>query len=443
MKYCILIFIQIFLLFFRSDAQHLSVDLPLAVPSLGAAHSWQQSVDLTAFQMKDFVAVSILMEGEYLNQDAVRCTVEDAQNEQEIPPFSEDAQEGRYVSELIYIPVEAAARLVFHFEIEQGISLSGIKGRIHIFSPTGDASAQIRPAEAPVLQNSNTCDCPQPGFVHRNAWGAAFGLTNDIYLPPAVYTTVTHLIVHHSAGTNSSSNWPGVVASIFDFHVNTNGWSDVGYNWLIDPNGILYEGRGGGENVRGAHMCGYNNNTMGVCVLGNFVNIPPPASALETLTRLLAWKCCKEGIEPGGSGPIVSYSGYMQHISGHQDGCAPNYTECPGGLLYEQLDDLRLFTSDWIQNGCSNMVGVPIPEQEATWSVSPNPVSDQIFIQFSETSYEGRISILDALGRPATDQIVVHGASDIHIPAGHWHPGMYWVVCESSTSLRTLRFIKL
>ncbi|MBK8668457.1 MAG: N-acetylmuramoyl-L-alanine amidase [Saprospiraceae bacterium] len=74
-----------------------------------------------------------------------------------------------------------------------------------------------------------------------------------------------------------------MVASIFDFHVNTNGWQDIGYNWLIDPNGVLYEGRGGGENVRGAHMCGYNNNTLGVCVMGNFVSLIPSDTAIISL----------------------------------------------------------------------------------------------------------------------------------------------------------------
>lgn len=198
------------------------------------------------------------------------------------------------------------------------------------------------------------CPCTMPTYVPRNVWGAAYQLSNDIYRPPATITDVTHLIVHHSATANTSNNWPGVVASIFNYHANTNQWQDIGYNWLIDPEGNLYQGRGGGDDVRGAHMCGYNDNTMGICMLGTFTNVDPDPRALATLDSLLAYKSCQKNFNPTTSAAIVSYPGTMFRISGHRDGCAPNYTECPGNRLHTFLPAIRQNTAQFIEDQCTS-----------------------------------------------------------------------------------------
>ena len=91
-------------------------------------------------------------------------------------------------------------------------------------------------------------------------------------------------------------------------------------------------------------MCGYNNNTLGVCLLGNFEIVSPTSSMLAKLKELLAYKACKESISADGDSDIVSYPGHMHHISGHKDGCSPNYTSCPGIKLYTKLDSMRLET---------------------------------------------------------------------------------------------------
>ncbi|MBK6566153.1 MAG: N-acetylmuramoyl-L-alanine amidase [Saprospiraceae bacterium] len=204
-----------------------------------------------------------------------------------------------------------------------------------------------------VVTNPVTCECPLPSYIPRTVWGNSFGLTEDIYVPPAVLTEVTHLIVHHSASSNQSNDWPAVVASFFDYHVNTNGWQDIGYNWLIDPLGNLYKGRGGGEDVRGAHMCGYNNNTMGICVIGTFTSVMPAQEALATLEQLLSYKACQKSFDVQGRADIVSHPGNMFRISGHRDGCAPNYTECPGTQLHAFLPIMREGCSSYILDSCS------------------------------------------------------------------------------------------
>jgi len=122
---------------------------------------------------------------------------------------------------------------------------------LHFYNP-GHTPERNETAELRALED---CNCPQPDFQDRDDWCPA-GNCPEITNP--VFTEVTHLIVHHSAGVNTSSDWAATVRGIWDYHVNSNGWDDVGYNWLVDPNGVLYEGRG--DDVRGAHFCG--NNTV-------------------------------------------------------------------------------------------------------------------------------------------------------------------------------------
>lgn len=441
MKNFIFYFVQFFVLINSVLAQHVSSDVMLDIPLLNTGR-WEQTIDFQSFTVKDFIAISIVLDGEEMSNSAVRCSIHTVRGWQEVPAFGEDAPDHRYVSELTFLPVEAAGTIVFHFEVAPGISMSDLKGRVHIFSPTGAISSLAQPEEIAESADGSSCECSKPAFIPRSSWGIANGLNGNIYIPPAVYTNVSHLIVHHSAGTNSSNNWPGVVDAVFDYHVNTNGWSDIGYNWLIDPNGVLYEGRGGGDNVRGSHMCGYNNNTMGVCLLGNFVNVAPSTVALETLTHLLAWKCCKEDISPGGNGPITSYAGYMQHISGHRDGCAPNYTECPGGLLYTQLGNLRLSTETFIQNGCNNVTGTFQPVQHTTLTATPNPARDRVRLQWEPAAAPAQLRLSDALGHTVGTYSVDNNASEVWIPVYQLPPGLYWVTGEGNGPRISTRFIK-
>jgi hypothetical protein len=180
------------------------------------------------------------------------------------------------------------------------------------------------------LSNLTNCFCDTLVYKSREMWNAP---DNS---PTYRYADVTHLIVHHAAGTNTSNNWASVVLSIWDFHVNTNGFADIAYNWLIDPDGVLYEGRGGGNNVVGAHFCGKNTNTMGVCMLGNLSTAEPTEAALKTLRKILFFKSCDSKINPVAVG---NHAGtVINNISGHKDGCA---TECPGNFMYPKLNELR------------------------------------------------------------------------------------------------------
>lgn len=193
------------------------------------------------------------------------------------------------------------------------------------------------------------CNCPKPPICDRSCW-----CPNNDCDPLVVPTPTvpTHLIVHHSAGSNTSSNFGAVVAYYWDLHVNTNGWDDIGYNWLIDPNGVVYEGRGSGN--MGAHFSCLNSGTLGFCLIGNYQNSPVPAAGLQALGEILLYEACANNIDPSDSSLHQSSQLNLRHISGHRDansatvGC-PNGTACPGQLMYNKLDSLALALS---QNTC-------------------------------------------------------------------------------------------
>jgi hypothetical protein len=189
------------------------------------------------------------------------------------------------------------------------------------------------------MSEANQTKYPKPPVVTRIEWGCPDGqITTHGSLG---YTTVTHLIVHHTAmGVEApDSDWPALVRSIWNFHVLERGWADIGYNYLIDPNGVIYEGRSGGDNVIGAHFSGVNAGTMAVALLGDFTNAEPTAEALNRLNEILAWKCDQCCLDPEGRSLHEASQLILNTISGHRDGLKA--TECPGEALYLLLPAIR------------------------------------------------------------------------------------------------------
>jgi N-acetylmuramoyl-L-alanine amidase len=231
------------------------------------------------------------------------------------------------------------------------------------------------------LQNSTF---PRPAFTTRTNWGCPWGQTSGPNtLTP---TTPTHLIVHHSFSPgNDVTDWAAAVRGIWSFHVNSNGWSDVGYNWLIDPNGVIYQGRawvGENDNTQGAHFCGFNGQTMGVCMLGNFNDVSPSPAALSSLVRLLAYRTSANSLNPRGVSFHANSMRSLNHISGHRDGCA---TDCPGNALYPQLPALRnrvfaLLNPPVIEKASVSVLGTQSAEVSAL--VRPNGSATTVFVEW-------------------------------------------------------------
>ncbi|MEU6895694.1 peptidoglycan recognition protein [Streptomyces sp. NPDC046557] len=189
---------------------------------------------------------------------------------------------------------------------------------------------------------------PRPRIVTRKGWGADESLRESGF----VYTnTVKAAFVHHTASGNNYAceDAPSVLRSLYRYHVLSEGWRDIGYNFAVDKCGTVYEGRAGGvaKPVLGAHTMGFNTNSMGVAVIGTFTSTAPPAAAVRAVAGLTAWKLGLFGVDPRAKTTLTSGGGNryekgtkvrMNVISGHRDGFA---TECPGRLLYNQLPPTR------------------------------------------------------------------------------------------------------
>ncbi|MET7981156.1 MULTISPECIES: peptidoglycan recognition protein [unclassified Streptomyces] len=189
---------------------------------------------------------------------------------------------------------------------------------------------------------------PRPSIITRRGWGANENLRERGFL----YTkSVKAAFVHHTASGNkySCSQAPSVIRSIYRYHVVSSGWRDIGYNFLVDKCGNIYEGRAGGvaKAVMGAHTRGFNTNSMGIAVIGSFGTTKPTDATLKAISRLTAWKLGLYGADPRGKTYLKSAGGNLYRkgknvrlnvISGHRDGFA---TECPGRLLYGKLGTAR------------------------------------------------------------------------------------------------------
>jgi N-acetylmuramoyl-L-alanine amidase-like protein len=187
---------------------------------------------------------------------------------------------------------------------------------------------------------------PKPPLITRTEWGCPDGqITNH---GPLSYTTVTHLIVHHTVNDNVAADWREVVLNIWKFHVVERGFADIGYNYLIDPNGVIYEGRAGGDDVQGAHFSGVNAGTMGVGMVGTYLDVEPTKKALLSLKKLLTWKCDQCCLDPMGSSLHAASQLNLCTISGHCDG--PRPTQCPGTMLYALLPKIRVDIKRRIRN---------------------------------------------------------------------------------------------
>lgn len=178
-----------------------------------------------------------------------------------------------------------------------------------------------------------------PAYVPRTQWGASLGLANTANRS---VTAVSHLIVHHSAGSYTpTTDFAAVVRSYWSYHTGpVLGWADIGYNWLVDRNGVIYQGRAynfdGNRNVIGAHFSGQNSRTMGICLIGNFNSVQPTTIAVDQLRNMLAWKANERGIDVRAREMHTVRNLFT--ISGHRDGGA---TDCPGHQFYTRLPEMR------------------------------------------------------------------------------------------------------
>jgi hypothetical protein len=191
-----------------------------------------------------------------------------------------------------------------------------------------------------------------PTIVPRLSWGADESIRRA---PPVYAPSLRFAVVHHTAGQNNytRAEAPAIVKGIELYHVKGNGWNDIGYNFLVDRFGTIYEGRYGGidRNVIGAHALGFNTGSVGVAVLGTYGNTAPSQAAQNALEKLLAWRLDLAHVDPLGLLTVISGGSeryprdvpvLLRAISGHRD---TGYTECPGDAFYARLDAIAAATA--------------------------------------------------------------------------------------------------
>ncbi|MGW1884252.1 N-acetylmuramoyl-L-alanine amidase [Streptomyces sp. NPDC001970] len=142
---------------------------------------------------------------------------------------------------------------------------------------------------------------PQPVVTPRSGWGADESLVKA----PATYTTDTKVVfAHHTAGTNdyTCEQSPDIIRAIFLYPVQGQGWNDIGYQFLVDKCGTVFEGRAGGidKPVLGAQTYGFNTDTTGVAVLGNDNDAISSQPVLDAAASVAAWKLGLYGYDAAG-----------------------------------------------------------------------------------------------------------------------------------------------
>ncbi len=227
--------------------------------------------------------------------------------------------------------------------------------KVELIDP-GTSAADAHPGGR-LPASSASAEAAMPAIITRAQWGA------DESMRPCFtgyVDTVKVGFVHH---TDTSNNYgPGdsaaIVRSIYAYHVQSNGWCDIGYNYLVDRYGQIFEGRWGGIDraVLGAHTGGFNTDSFAASLIGTFSTVSPPPVMLNALERLFAWKLSRYFRNPLGTATLIaapfSESRYptgtpvsFSVVSGHRDA---DLTTCPGDSAYALLGQIRQTTASMI-----------------------------------------------------------------------------------------------
>ncbi len=176
----------------------------------------------------------------------------------------------------------------------------------------------------------------QPAILSRAQWGADEAMRSA---SPS-YGQIMLGFVHHTDTPNgySSSSVPAIIRGMYAYHVKSLGWSDIGYNFIVDRFGRIWEGRYGGMSraVVGAQTLNFNSVSMGVSAIGTYSVAAVPQPMTDAFKRIFAWKFSLAGIPA--IGRVVANGKSLNRVSGHRDGFS---TDCPGQYLYDKLPEIR------------------------------------------------------------------------------------------------------
>jgi hypothetical protein len=235
----------------------------------------------------------------------------------------------------------------------------------------GQLSARIVDRRA----GDDTARAPQPRLVTREEWGADESLRDG---RPSYIHTIKQVHVHHTVNSNTYArdDVPALIRGMYAYHTQTLGWSDIGYNFLVDRFGRAFVGRAGGpaKLVRGAHTLGFNAESTGVSAIGNYETVRPTDRMLDAIAAIAAWKLDPFNRNPRGEIRVESEGSdkyatgrtvKLPVIDGHRD---TNDTACPGQHLYEALPKIRRRAARILANATADTIVIDEP---ATITGSP------------------------------------------------------------------------
>ncbi|MFG2333354.1 N-acetylmuramoyl-L-alanine amidase [Streptomyces sp. NPDC048604] len=228
-------------------------------------------------------------------------------------------------------------------------------------APSASASTTPAPTPSSTGPTAPPSTAARPAITTRAGWGADESLSPEAptYLPAGKIKAVA---VHHTAATNdySCADSAAIVRGIYAYHIKPatqggNGWKDIGYHFLVDKCGTIFEGRKGGMDlpVVGAHTYGFNSETTSISLIGDYSTTAPSKSQLISAARIAAWKLGQYGVDPAGTTTLTAgdvgtnYFGKswakgaqlpFSTVFGHRDGYN---TQCPGTTGYGQLPTIR------------------------------------------------------------------------------------------------------
>ncbi len=247
-------------------------------------------------------------------------------------------------------------------EPESGVSAAPSGTPVPSATPSGTPAPSVTvsgsPSPTPTVSvpPGPPSGVPQPPITSRADWGADESISPEEpgYLPGG---RIKAVVVHHTAESNgyTCEQAPAVVRGIYAYHVQQLGWKDIGYNFVVDKCGTVYEGRKGGVDrpVLGAHAYGFNSETTGISVLGAYTDTAPSQAAMASVAQVAAWKLGQYGVDPAGTTTLTAGASGRSHagrtwesgarltfpaVHGHRDGYN---TQCPGDAFYGRLGTVR------------------------------------------------------------------------------------------------------
>lgn len=250
-------------------------------------------------------------------------------------------------SDILFVPDTVAHQQV---QIEVKSLRNGLLKSVYLHAVNMLEEAPVETSaeksiELEMPQSNQTSACSMPPIVSRDGWCGNYTACYTPSYTPSVINP-THVVIHHGASPDTYTDGHAIVRSYWNYHVYTNGWDDIGYNYLIDKYGNIIQGRLNAspetQDVKGAHAGSSNGKAIGICFLGNADVTQATDIQLQRLNEFLAWWFQSRGFDPTSKALIINQAGteqwYLPRVIGHRD-VRPT-TECPGNQLHALLPNI-------------------------------------------------------------------------------------------------------